>query len=284
MNASPNIIEVSVKGFQEDVVEKSRKIPVVLEFYAPGAEPSELLAPILSKLAGEFAGKILLGRVNVQENQQIVQQLAVRTLPTIKIIVNAQIAHNLEGDQSEAQLRDIIESLTMSPIERIREQVNQLLLAGNRQGAIQMLQEAISQEPKNYALQVELADLLVMESRIEEARQILVSLPADTVGIAKPQSRIEFSELSATLPTLAELSDSIAKHADDLALKYQLAVRLVANDQVEEALEVLLEMLKIDKTYDDALARRTMVKVFELLGKGDPTATAYRRKMFTFLH
>ena len=277
MNASPNIIEVSVKDFQQDVVEKSRQIPVMLEFYAPGAAPSELQAPILKKLATEFAGKFLLARVNVQENQQIVQQLKVRTLPTIKIIVNAQMAHDLEGEQTETQLRELLESLTMSPIERIREQINLLLLAGNRQGAIQMLQEAISQEPQNHAL-------LVMESRIDEARELLATLPSDTIGIGKPKNRIEFSELSASLPALTELLDSVTQQPEDLPLKYQLAVRLVANDQIEEALEVLLEMLKIDKDYDEALARRTMVKIFELLGKGDSTATAYRRKMFTFLH
>jgi putative thioredoxin len=284
MNASPNIIEVSVKDFQQDVVEKSRQIPVVLEFYARGAEPSEQLAPILAKLAVEFGGKFLLARVNVQENQQIVQQLNVRTLPTLKVIVNAQMAQNLEGHQTEAQLREILESLTMSPIERIREQINLLLLAGNRQGAIQMLEEAIGQEPQNHALHVELADLLVMESRIDEARELLATLPVDTLGIGKPKNRIEFSELSASLPALTALIDSVAQQPEDLPLKYQLAVRLVANDQIEEALEILLEMLKIDKDYDEALARRTMVKIFELLGKGDPTATAYRRKMFTFLH
>jgi len=158
------------------------------------------------------------------------------------------------------------------------------LLAGNRQGAIQMLQEAISQEPQNHALHVELADLLVMESRIDEARELLATLPSDTIGIGKPKNRIEFSELSANLPALAELIDRVTQQPEDLPLKYQLAVRLVANDQIEEALEVLLEMLKIDKDYDEALARRTMVKIFELLGKGDSTATAYRRKMFTFLH
>ena len=194
------------------------------------------------------------------------------------------MAHDLEGEQTETQLRALLESLTMSPIERIREQINLLLLAGNRQGAIQMLQEAISQEPQNHALHVELADLLVMESRIDEARELLATLPSDTIGIGKPKNRIEFSELSANLPALAELIDRVTQQPEDLPLKYQLAVRLVANDQIEEALEVLLEMLKIDKDYDEALARRTMVKIFELLGKGDSTATAYRRKMFTFLH
>lgn len=284
MNASPNILEVSVRSFQQEVVEKSRQLPVVLEFYAVDAPPSKALAPVLRKLADEFVGKFVLARVNVQENQQIVQQLGVRTLPTVKIVVNAQIVQNLEGEQSEARLREVLQPLVMSSIERIREQINQLLLNGDRQSAIQMLHEAIIEEPKNTALQVELADLLVMESRIDEARQILAKLPADTVGISKPKNRIEFIELSANLPAQQTLMESITEQPENLSLKYQLAIRLVANDQIEAALEVLLEMLKLDRHFEEDLARRTMVKVFELLGKGDPTATAYRRRMFTFLH
>jgi len=153
MNASPNILEVSVRSFQQEVVEKSRQLPVVLEFYAVDAPPSKALAPVLRKLADEFVGKFVLARVNVQENQQIVQQLGVRTLPTVKIVVNAQIVQNLEGEQSEARLREVLQPLVMSSIERIREQINQLLLNGDRQSAIQMLHEAIIEEPKNTALQ-----------------------------------------------------------------------------------------------------------------------------------
>ena len=114
MNASPNIIEVSVQNFQTEVVEKSQQIPVFLEFYADGAEPSEQLAPILNKLATEFSEKIILARVDVQQNQQIVQQLAVRTLPTIKVIFQGQMAQDLEGPQEEATLREMIEQLTFA--------------------------------------------------------------------------------------------------------------------------------------------------------------------------
>jgi putative thioredoxin len=284
MHGTEHIIEVTAPEFQTEVVEKSRQIPVLLEFYAPDAEPSMTLGSVLRKLADEFKGKIRLARVNVQEHPQIVQQLSVRTLPTVKVIVNAQMTQELEGPQTEEVLRDIIEKLTMSPAERIRDQIGLLLANGDRQGAIAMLQEAIGEEPQNYVLHVELADLLVMESRLDEARQILVSLPKDTDGIAKPKNRIEFIENSANLPAIDVLQASVIASPDELQLKYDLAVRLIADDQVEEALEMLLEMLKIDKEFGDALARKTMIKVFELLGKGDPMATAYRRKMFTFLH
>jgi len=284
MNASPNIIEVSVQNFQSEVIEKSQQIPVFLEFYADGAEPSEQLAPILNRLANEFSEKIILARVNVQQNPQIVQQLAVRTLPTIKVIFQGQMAQDLEGPQEETTLREIIEQLTMSSVERIREQIKVYLAQGLRAEAIELLQQVISEEPHNHALQTELSDLLIMENRIDEAKQILASLPTDAEGISKPQNRIAFIELASELPPLAELMNAREANGDDLQLQYDTAVRLIADDQIEAALEGLLIMLKKDKSFDDELARKTMIKVFELLGKGDTMATAYRRKMFTFLH
>ncbi|MDA7773745.1 tetratricopeptide repeat protein [Pseudomonadales bacterium] len=284
MNASPNIIEVSVQNFQTEVVEKSQQIPVFLEFYADGAEPSEQLAPILNKLATEFSEKIILARVDVQQNQQIVQQLAVRTLPTVKVIFQGQMAQDLEGPQEEATLREMIEQLTMSSVERIREQIKVYLAQGHRAEAIELLQQVISEEPHNHALQTELSDLLIMENRIDEAKLILASLPTDAEGISKPQNRVAFIELANELPQLAELLTAREANEDDLQLQYDTAVRLIADDQIEAALEGLLVMLKKDKSFDDELARKTMIKVFELLGKGDAMATAYRRKMFTFLH
>ncbi len=284
MNASPNIIEVSVQNFQTEVVEKSQQIPVFLEFYADGAEPSEQLAPILNKLATEFSEKMILARVDVQQNQQIVQQLAVRTLPTIKVIFQGQMAQDLEGPQEEATLREMIEQLTMSSVERIREQIKVYLAQGHRAEAIELLQQVISEEPHNHALQTELSDLLIMENRIDEAKLILASLPTDAEGISKPQNRVAFIELANELPPLAELLTAREANGDDLQLQYDTAVRLIADDQIEAALEGLLIMLKKDKSFDDELARKTMIKVFELLGKGDAMATAYRRKMFTFLH
>lgn len=284
MNASPNIIEVSVQNFQSEVIEKSQQIPVFLEFYADGAEPSEQLAPILNRLANEFSEKIILARVNVQQNPQIVQQLAVRTLPTIKVIFQGQMAQDLEGPQEETTLREIIEQLTMSSVERIREQIKVYLSQGLRAEAIELLQQVISEEPHNHALQTELSDLLIMENRIDEAKQILASLPTDAEGISKPQNRIAFIELASELPPLAELMNAREANGDDLQLQYDTAVRLIADDQIEAALEGLLIMLKKDKSFEDELARKTMIKVFELLGKGDTMATAYRRKMFTFLH
>lgn len=282
-SGSPHVVEISAQNFQAEVVDKSKQVPVLLEFYANEAEESQQLAPVLQKLAAEYGGKFSLARVDIRENQQLVQQLQIRTLPTIKIIFQGQMADNLEGPQDEARLRDILDQLTMSPIEMIRGQIDELVAQGQRPMAIQLLQQAIQQEPANHALQAELADLLVMENRVDEARQIIAGVPEDTDGIAKARSRIEFIDMAKDLPPVEQLASDI-ESASDPSVRINLAIRLVADDQVEPALEHLLEALKQDRAFDEELARRTMIKVFDLLGKGNELATAYRRKMFTFLY
>lgn len=285
MSASPNVVDVSIENFQAEVVEKSKQLPVLLEFYADGAEPSEQVAPMLRKLASDYQGKFLLARVDIQQNPQIVQQLGVRTLPAVKLIYQGQMYQDLEGPQVEdATIRQALDQLTMSSVERVREQIDMLLAQGDRQGAIGMLQQAVSEEPNNHALYTELCDLLIMENRIDEARQILAGLPADAEGINKPKSRLELLEEGESLPSVDALRNQVEANKDDLALRHQLAVRLVIDDQVEQGLEELLNILRVDPHFDDDLARKTMIKVFDMLGKGNELATAYRRKMFTVLH
>ena len=284
MNAVSNVVEVSVENFQTEVVEKSKAVPVLLEFYANEAEPSQQLAPVLRRLAEEYTGKFLLARVDIQQNQQLVQQLGVRTLPTIKIVFQGQMAESLEGPQDEPKLRAILDQLTMSSMERVREQLDIFLKEGDRGNAIAMLQQVIAEEPKNYELHTELCDLLIMEGRAEEARQILAAIPADSAGINKPKNRLEFLEAAASLVPVADLLSQIEAQPDELQIRLDLATQLVADDKIESALDQLLAILKKDREWEEQLARRTMIKVFDLLGKGNELATAYRRKMFTYLH
>ena len=284
MSVAANIVDVSAGNFQTDVVEKSMQMPVLLEFYAESAEPSRQLSIVLRQLAGEYQGKFLLARVDVQSNAQLVQQLGIRTLPSIKVISQGKMVQDLEGPQDAQALRSLLDQLTLSPMDRIREQINSLLADRQRSRAIEMLQQLVSREPQNYGLQVELCDLLIMEDRGDEAKQMLSLIPGDTAGIEKPESRLEFNSLVADLPSIVELQSGVEENGNDLQLQLHLAYRLIVDDQMEAALDLLLSMLQIDRDWEEQKARTTMIKVFNLLGKGNELATRYRRKMFTFLH
>ena len=284
MSVTANIVDVSAGNFQTDVVEKSMQMPVLLEFYAESAEPSRQLSIVLRQLAGEYQGKFLLARVDIQTNPQLVQQLGIRSLPTIKVISQGKMVQDLEGPQDAQALRSLLDQLTMSPMDRIREQINSLLADRQRSRAIEMLQQLVSREPQNYGLQVELCDLLIMEDRGDEAKQMLSLIPGDTAGIEKPESRLEFNSLVADLPSIVELQSGVEENGNDLQLQLHLAYRLIVDDQMEAALDLLLSILQIDRDWEEQKARTTMIKVFNLLGKGNELATRYRRKLFTFLH
>ncbi|MAW29658.1 MAG: hypothetical protein CMP98_12730 [Gammaproteobacteria bacterium] len=284
MSEAQHVFDVSVQNFNSEVAERSQKTPVLLEFYADGAEQSQETAALLARLAGEYDGKFLLGRVDIQRNPELVQQLQVRTLPTVKVVFQGQIVQNLEGPLPEPQLRELLDQLTMSPVERIRAQVDELLEQGDRPAAIQLLQQLIAEEPGNHGIAVELADLLIMEGDMDQAQTMLRGLPDDAEGISKPLNRIAFIEEASSLSSVLELSQSVAGDVDNLRLRYELAVAQVSDDRTEAALENLLVMLQKDRDFEDELARKTMIRIFELLGKGDEIATRYRRKMFTFLH
>ena len=284
MEASPVIVDVTVENFQSVVGEQSKTTPVVLEFYAEGAEQCASTSALLQQLVAEYAGKFILGRVEVQQNPQIVQQLGIRSLPTIKIIFQGQMAGDIEGPAEEMQLRGALDQITMSPMERVREQVDLLVLQGERQQAIKMLREVIAEEPNNFGLHVELCDLLILEDEINDARQILEAIPQDTVGIEKPRSRLEFLDLAGDLGQLSELQARVSAEPENLRARFELAIRLVVEDRTEEGLDVLLDLMKADREWEDELARKTMIKIFNMLGKGNEIAVAYRRKMFSLLH
>lgn len=284
MNASAHVVEVSIQNFQAEVVEKSKQLPVLVEFYAEGAEPSLQLAPVLQRLAESFSGKFILARVNIQENPQLVQQLGVRTLPTLILITGGKMAKNLEGPQEESQIRELLDQVTMSPNERVREQLDMLLSQGNRVEAISLLQQVIAEEPRNIGMQAELSDLLILEGSLEEARKILASLPNDAEGVNKPLSRLEFIEEAGELGDLAQLNAAFQKDENNVEARYQLAIGLIAGNELERALAHLLEILKRDRKFGEDLARKTMIRVFDLLGKGNVLAIDYRRRMFSLLH
>ncbi len=284
MNTDSYTVEINAQNFQAEVAEKSQQVPVVLEFYAEGAEQCVPTTALLQKLVAEYQGKFALARVDIQQNQQLVQQLQVRSLPSIKMIFQGQMAGDIEGPAEEQQLRGALDQLTMSPMDRVREQIDFLLEQGDRGQAIEMLQQVIAEEPANFGLHVELCDLLIMEGQIDDARKMLAGIPADAEGIDKPKSRLEFIELAGKLGTRDEQRAKAEANRADLQATFDYAIKLIVDDEVETGLEELLAILQADKTWGEEKARLTMIKVFNMLGKGNELATSYRRKMFTYLH
>lgn len=276
--------EVTPDNFQAGVVERSRQLPVVLLFWAEQVLPSAQVRRELESLARGYAGKVVIGLVDVARDPTLAQHLRVQGLPSIRVVHDGQLVHQLDGPQPESALRALLDQLTLSPAEALREDLAGLLEAGDLDRALALLQQALREEPGNPAFLVELADVLARQGAVEEARQTLDRVPEDVAERDRPLARIEFLEEAAGLAAPDELSRRLTQNPDDLEARYELAVHAAVAADYQRALDEALAILQTDRSFRDDLGRLTMIRVFKIMGKGSELATRYRRRMFNFLH
>ncbi|MEC7554594.1 MAG: tetratricopeptide repeat protein [Pseudomonadota bacterium] len=281
---TPIAVTVTVETFQTEVVDRSQSMPVVVLFWAEQVPPSVQTKALLETLLDQYAGKFALALSDVATDQNLAQRLQVPGLPCIRVVHKGQIVDQLDGPADEQQLRAILDQHTQSLDDAIAGDLQQVLERGDFETATRLLQAAIEEEPNNQSLRVDLADVLVRKGDLEDARTVLASIKDDTAERQRPQTRLEFLEEAAGMPTLEELLSIVASDDADLEAKYQLAVCHVAAEEYEQALLVSLDILRADREFREDLGRTTMIRVFEVLGKGNELAGKYRRKMFNLMH
>ncbi len=284
MAEQSTVFEVSPQNFQADVIDRSKQLPVLLLFWADQVAPSVETRDTLAQLTAQFQGKILLGLVDVAQDQTLAQHLRVQGLPSIRVVKDGQLVDQVDGPQPEAALRGMVEQLTLSPAEMLKDQLALMIERGELDTAVEVLQQAVNEEPNNFAFRVELADVLIMKDALEDARTVLASIPEDTADRDRPANRLAFAEEAAGMGDAAALESAVDADPDDLESRYRLAVVLAANRQYEGALDQCMVILQQDRKFRDDIGRTTMIRIFTLLGKGSELATAYRRRMFNFMH
>jgi putative thioredoxin len=277
-------VNVTVETFQTEVVDRSEALPVVVLFWAEQVPPSVQTKDQLEQMLNQYAGKFILALSDVAMDQNLAQRLQVPGLPCIRVVHKGQIVDQLDGPVEEQQLRSMLDQHTESMDGAIAVDLQQVLEGGDFATAAAMLQTAIEEEPNNQSLRVDLADVLVLKGDLEDARTVLASIKEDTADRQRPQTRLEFMEEAAAMPTLDELLLANAEDEANLERKYQLVVRHVVGEQYEQALLLSLDILKTDREFREDIGRLTMIRIFDVLGKGDELAGKYRRKMFNFMH
>ena len=275
---------VTPNSFQADVVERSATVPVVLLFWADQSAPAAAAKRQMEQLVGQYGGKVLLGLVDVAADPTLAQHLRVQALPSLRVIDKGQIAHQLEGPQPEQALRSLFDQLTMSAGDVIKAQLGQYLAHGDFKSAAGFLRQAIAEEPNNASFRVELADVLVRQGDLKEARKALDAVAADAPERDRPETRLALADEAAALPSRAQLARKLADGPEDIETLHQLAVVEAAAENFEAALEGALKVLQTDRAYGDDIGRRTMIRIFTVLGKGSELSNVYRRRMFNFMH
>lgn len=278
------VFAVSSESFQTEVIERSQQNPIVLLFWADQVAPSVETKQQLEALVPQYQGKVFLGLVDVSEDQTLAQQLRVQGLPSIRVIKGGQLVEQIDGPQPEASLRTLLDALTLSSGEVLKEQLALSLEQRDYDTALEILQRSIGEEPNNPSFRVELADVLVLKGDLQGARTALATLGEEVDERDRPQTRLEFAEEAIGLPSLDQLTRVREQEPDNLEICYQLAVREVMVGHFEAALELAMTILKTDREFRDDMGRMTMVRIFTILGKGSDLAGRYRRQMFNYMH
>jgi putative thioredoxin len=277
-------INVSMENFQSDVVDASQSLPVVLLFWAEQVPESAQVKALAEQVLASYEGKAVLALSDVSQDQSLAPRLQVQGLPSIRIIHKGAIAEQIDGPVDEAQLRTVMDSVTQSSIEAMRGNLEAMLASGDFAAAAATLQQSIQEEPNNQALRIELADVLVRKGDLDDARTVLASVPEDTEGLARPQNRLEFIEEAAAMDSLESLQAAVTADPQDLESRYALAVVQMVAGETEVSLQMCLEILRDDREFRDDIGRLTMIRIFDVLGKGNEMATKYRRKLFNAMH
>jgi len=285
------IVDITEHNLTE-VLERSRQVPVIVDFWADWCQPCKQMAPILEKLVNEYRGAVILAKVNADQQQVIAGQFGVRSLPTLKLVFQGQLVAELSGLQTEAALREWLapvvgggEEDEAAQQEAFVERVREAIAAGQGARAEQALRQALGQQPDLHALRALLVEYLLSEGRVDEAQSILAEIVEDVEPLRPFRARFALlDEFGDSAPvSLSELAQRIAAAPTPEDL-YAYGLQAAAAGQFEQGLEALLTLLRDHGSYRDGVARQALLRVFECLPKGDPLASEYRRRMFNYLY
>ena len=285
MADSPYIIDVTRENYQQ-LMQASFEVPVLIDFWASWCQPCMVLMPILAKLAEEYQGKFLLGKLNTEEQQEIAGHFGIRSIPTVKLFRDGEPVDEFMGALPEGAVREFLDRHVAHEQDSQVVEARELLASGNVDGAIALLNQASQAAPENAQITLALAEAQAAGGDFAAAEATLDSLPAgeqENQEVAALRSHLFFAGQVAGTPDAGELEARLADDPDDHEARLQLAMHKVVDRDYESSMQLLLELMRKNRSYGDDAGRSGLLKVFELLGD-DPLVGQYRRRMASLMY
>lgn len=268
------------------LIEESRKRPVVVDFWADWCEPCKVLMPLLEKIANEYQGAFLLAKVNADEQQLIAQQFGVRSLPTVMVMQDGQPVDGFVGAQPEAQVRQMLEKYLPKPWDGLLQLAQEALERGEFAQALTPLRQAWDDSGQRLDITLTYARALLECTRLDEAEAVLdtVRLADQDATYEQLRAQIDIKREAAKSPEIEALEQRLAENPDDLYVRHQLGLQYTNAGQFREGMEHFVCILRRDLNHDDGATKKLLLDTIASLGKGDPLAAEYQRKLYSLLY
>ena len=283
--SSPHVFDATAENFEADVLKRSLQTPVLLDFWAEWCEPCKTLGPVLEKLAGEYNGAFVLAKVNVETEQQLAGVFQIRSIPTVILVKDGQFADGFPGALPEGQLREFLTHHGIAPAAAEPEAEPEAAAGPDPQAEVERIRAEIAADPDKAELRLDLALALMQTGETGDAEKLLDSLPANLATddrTLRARARLGFAALLKDAPAPDALDAALAANAGDLHARHLLGVHHLVAGRTEDGLEQFLEILRRDKSFQDGLARRTLIDAFKVI-EDDDLVGRYRRKMSALL-
>ncbi len=288
------MIEVNLSTFEREVLQPSHQAPVLVDFWAPWCGPCRALGPVLERLEDAYGGRFKLVKVNSDESPELSQQFMVRSIPYVLAFADGKPVDGFIGALPESQVRAFLDRLLPGSADAERRRAHKLIGEGDFAGALAALHNAIGADAENDEARLDLADVLLNRlpggpdrEQLQDADHALAALgargQADT-RCAALKVRLASLRDAAALPDLATLRAQVTANGNDLKARSALAQRYIADGQLENALDELLEVIKRNRQYDEGAARQTFLSVLELASDRPTMVSDYRRRLSTVLN
>ena len=292
MPETPQTLIATVENFATAVVETSNRVPVLVDFWAPWCAPCRALVPVLDRIAQDYAGRLLLAKLNVDEEQEVAAHFGIRSIPTVLLIHRGQVVDQFTGVQPETTIRAMIERHVVGAesVSDARDPIveaHALARAGDHNGAVRTVEAALADRPEEPVLLAALAGLQLLARDGAGATASITRLAArdpQFPTLATLRARLGFLETAAAGPDVASARAALAAEPGNSAARHALASHHAVDGDYGAALEEWLTLMHRDRMYGDDVARRSMLAVFELLGSEDERVAPFRRRMASLLH
>jgi putative thioredoxin len=284
------IKDTTTQGFMKDVIEESKRQPVLVDFWAEWCGPCKQLTPVLEKAVKAAKGKIKLAKMDIDKHPAIPGQMGIQSIPAVIAFVNGQPADGFLGALPEGQVTAFIERITKDKLggeaQDLLKTAEAALAEGNAAEAIELYGALLQEEPGNVPALAGLARAYVETGALEEAKNTLALVPEAKRGdaaVAAAHSALDVAEQAQSVGPVGELEQKVAANPLDHQARFELAVALNAAGKREEAAEHLLAIVKRDRKWNDDGARKQLVQFFEAWGPTDEATVSGRRKLSSIL-